>query len=703
MPEKERLDGLTLLHAGVQACLMQCKLGLHFIFEHPVGASSWDDEEVMKLRRMEGVQELVVDQCEYGLISRDGDGFAPARKATRLLTNLSMASTVLSTRCSGSHRHVRLVNGRAAAAQSYPEKLCEVMVEALKLELQQAKAVMTIENDDDELHVDRMAGVDIEVHELDENTGKTMDPAKVKAGREKELKHFKERGVYEHVKRADARMTNGKFLKTRWVETEKGEAVRSRLVAQEFARGDPRTDLFAGTPPLFAARTLVSLAATRRRKQWTIMALDVSCAFLYADTERELYMELPAEDPKSKSGEWVGLLRRALYGTRDAPQAWLAELSRTLRSLGFVSSRLHPGVYYHPSREMMLVAHVDDLLIGGTEVDAQWVKDELAKKYDLKGSTINEAGGSVSFLGRTIAADSDGYRWAADGKHRRILLDELGLTTANGAATPLGEETRGPRDQLPELTATEATSFRASVARLNYLAQDRPDIMTAANVMSRWMSCPREGDPEVLKRTVRYLKSHPECWLEYKMQDPPGTVDVTTDSDWAGDKETRRSTSGILVQLGTHILTFSSKTQKIISLSSGEAELTAQVGGVSDGLGVRNLLEEMGILLTILSRCDSSAARGILQRTGVGKIRHLEVKHLWVQDLVKHKEVEVRWIPRAQNPADLFTHSCSTAEFRRHLEGLSVRIRIDDSSVSALRMSAAETPKGVSIGTGQSG
>ena len=87
------------------------------------------------------------------------------------------------------------------------------------------------------------------------------------------------------------------MIRTRWVETVKGDEVRCRFVAREFAKGDPRDDLFASTPPLFLAKLLVSLAATLRPSSvfWTLMALDVSCAFLYAKVVRELYIEFPAK------------------------------------------------------------------------------------------------------------------------------------------------------------------------------------------------------------------------------------------------------------------------------------------------------------------------------------------------------------------------------------------------------------------------
>ena len=77
------------------------------------------------------------------------------------------------------------------------------------------------------------------------------------------------------------------------------------------------------------------------------MSLDISCAFLYVSAERELYIELPEEDPLAESGDFVGRLQKALYGTRDAPQLWQKELARTLNDLvlkGASSSRECSGI-----------------------------------------------------------------------------------------------------------------------------------------------------------------------------------------------------------------------------------------------------------------------------------------------------------------------------------------------------------------------
>ena len=98
--------------------------------------------------------------------------------------------------------------------------------------------------------------------------------------------------------------------------------------------------------------------------------------------------------------------------------------------------------------------------------------------------------------------------------------------------------------------------------------------------------------------------------------------------------------------------------------------MVAQVGGISEGLGIRNLYRELGVELGLVSRCDSSAARGILNRSGAGRVRHLELRHLWVQDHVAQGTVVTQWIPRATNPADVLTHKCNRQDFSTKLRQL---------------------------------
>ena len=92
------------------------------------------------------------------------------------------------------------------------------------------------------------------------------------------------------------------------------------------------------------------------------MILDVKKAFLYGKIARSVYIELPDEDPVSKTGNYVGKLRKAMYGTRDAPQVWQNEVKTTMKKLGFVGAVSTPCLYLHPVSGIRIVAHVDDFL-----------------------------------------------------------------------------------------------------------------------------------------------------------------------------------------------------------------------------------------------------------------------------------------------------------------------------------------------------
>ena len=152
----------------------------------------------------------------------------------------------------------------------------------------------------------------------------------------------------------------GKFIGVRWVDVNKGTKevpkVRSRLVGQEFAHGERRDDLYAPTPPLAAARFLLSTCASQGKRgpgDYRILLLDIKKAFLHGKISRNVYIELPAEDPMSEGGggrHLVGKLDKAMYGTRDAPAEWQAELERTMIKLGFRPVVSTPCLYCHSSQ-----------------------------------------------------------------------------------------------------------------------------------------------------------------------------------------------------------------------------------------------------------------------------------------------------------------------------------------------------------------
>ena len=114
----------------------------------------------------------------------------------------------------------------------------------------------------------------------------------------------------------------------------------------------------------------------------------------------------------------------------------------------------------------------------------------------------------------------------------------------------------------------------------------------------------------------------------------PAEFNIYSDTDWAGCKVSRKSTSGGLAMFGTHILKNYSSTQGVIALSSGEAEYYGLTKASSVLLGIRGMCEDMGFSILGEVHTDASAAKGIADRIGLGKVRHLETSQLWLQSKV---------------------------------------------------------------------
>ena len=212
----------------------------------------------------------------------------------------------------------------------------------------------------------------------------------------------------------------------------------------------------------------------------------------------------------------------------------------------------------------------------------------------------------------------------------------------------------------------ESKTYRRAAARINYMALDRSDLSYSAKEASRGMARPTRGDVVRLKRILRYLKGSPRVVNFFIWQNSDHPMVTYSDSDWAGCATTRKSSSGGIIMKGKHLLSHWSSTQATIALSSAEAELNALVKAISESLGVQNMMKEMGKDLKFKVLTDSSAANGIVHRLGAGKVKHLEARQLWVQQVVSSKEVIVKKVPRDDNLSDALTHNWSCVDGQKH-------------------------------------
>ena len=498
---------------------------------------------------------------------------------------------------------------------------------------------------------------------FDEITWEPLNSKDVQKGEREEYERFCKMGVYEYMDRKLAQQDQeGKFVKVKWVRTKKGSGVRCRLVAQELGYGERLDELFAGTPSLGAVRIALTHAA--RDEGHKIMVMDVKCAFLYGDMRRNVYIELPHTDPRYGDENVVGKLKKSMYGTRDAPQIWAEHVRATLEGLGYRQSVYQPSVYFHPGKSVFIVVHVDDFLCTGKGEELEELYRDLTAKYELKKIVLGlNDERETKYLNRILRVTDEGIEVVGDPKHSELLFKDWGVTEhSRDVNTPSLKDLEANVATGEELSTDLATKVRRGIARINYMAQDRPDLSSAAKVMSQHMAKPHEGVVPLLKRCVKYLKRFPTAGLLVPRGLPADDHELVawTDSDWAGDANSRRSTSGgVIVYRGATIMHWS-KAQSNVALSSAEAELNACVKGLSELLGLSNLISEALRVTPSLRLCtDASACRGMLLRHGVGKVKHLSVKQLWSQEAVQSFGVQIDRVARVDNPADLLTHSVS--------------------------------------------
>ena len=208
------------------------------------------------------------------------------------------------------------------------------------------------------------------------------------------------------------------------------------------------------------------------------------------------------------------------------------------------------------------------------------------------------------------------------------------------------------------------------------MALDSPDLQFPIKPGCRDMANPTRGSWKKLKKCARYLLTRDKVVWLFNWQDEARYSHLATDSDWGGDKKDRKSTSGGLWMLGCHCIKTWCSSQGAYAMSSAEAEFYAMIEGVTRAKGLLSLASEMGfsgLSNVVHLGTDSSAAKSFVSRRGLGKMRHLEIRDLWLQKEVREGKVEVSKIRGDQNPADLMTKILGIKDIEERLRGMSIR------------------------------
>jgi hypothetical protein len=324
--------------------------------------------------------------------------------------------------------------------------------------------------------------------------------------------------------------------------------------------------------------------------------------------------------------------------------------------------------------DMILLLHVDDMLIAGEEQHVEDFWHQLCEKMTMKEvGVLRMPGDRGEYLGRVIVVTESGFIMTAKDKYIDQLVSEFGLEqakTIDNPSTRMTKENELLRVEL--LDDEETTAYRGQTGRIMYVSHDRIDTQYAAMRLAQGMSKPTRYDKLAVSRTVKYLKSRKHLWYRFEERRLPEVIVGYADSDWAGAPD-RRSTSGGIILLGSAISVSWARIQRSIALSSAEAEYAAILMAYAEAKFVQTVIQELldmqkGLQLRIMT--DSSAAKAAAERAGVRRMKHMELKQLFLQDVVKSGELQLVKTQTQANPADMLTKAVTGPGLRRCMQML---------------------------------
>lgn len=327
-------------------------------------------------------------------------------------------------------------------------------------------------------------------------------------------------------------------------------------------------------------------------------------------------------------------------------------------------------MFQHADGALMSV-FADDVLLVCRRSEKQQLLDEIREEVRIKW-TGELADYWVRYLGKLWRRLPTGEVLVClPPDYWTGVLVETGLQDCKPLSTPT--EVRRDTADGALLTPAEHALFRRVVGKLMYASTCRPDLSFATKQLARRVAQPNHSDWVAMRRLLRYVKGTQEYVLQLKLESEMSEeILVFADSDFAGGEDRKSTTGGVIFYHGMLVACWS-RTQTVVALSTAEAELIALSTAAQEGLFLRHVLDELGVTAPLCLYTDSSAAQAVTLRRGCGRIKHLAVRQMWVQDLLRTGELQVGRVSSAENLADLFTKGLPTARHQHLTAALGVK------------------------------
>ena len=506
-----------------------------------------------------------------------------------------------------------------------------------------------------------------------------------------EIENFRSRQSWIPVSRSVPKNMNKKIIKSKWVFKKKSEQdgstrFKSRVVSKGYMQipGVDYSESFSPVASSSSIRVIFAVALYNTEEGWELHLIDVEAAFLEGSLGGPTFMEWPPGmvllgliTEEQRKEECLQMLK-CIYGNVDAALRFYEEYKAHLKQMGLVCSLTDPCVFYLRDQEtnklrLVIAVHVDDTIIAGKPEDIRWFKDQLQQRFKIK-----DLGSLKKHLGIW-------YSWEDDDHGERMLvatmpdlIQEIIHTTEKHAGKEIREyNTPGiPNESLlrhedePEL---DAGMYRSIVGKIIYLTSKiMIEGCNASREMAKFFSRPTSSHWHALHRFVGYLKKEKDnIKLTYRKPHDLRCV-IMVDSNYAMNKDDRRSVSGAIHTVGRTITNWCSKTQKNVTLSSTEAEYCALALGAQELRFTQQLLEEIehhvnpGVIFE-----DNTGAIYLVRNSQVGqRTKHIDIRHHFLRELHGEGKLRVKFVNTEFNEADVCTKNVSEALQSSHRDNI---------------------------------